>query len=268
MTPYSFSQGSGALLISVPHSGTWLPDDIEAQLTDQATQLPDTDWFVPKLYDFADKLGASVLIANASRYVVDLNRPPNNEVLYPGQQGTGLFPHKLFDGTPLYQSGIGLPVAEMKKRVELYWRPYHDKLASELERIKQQYGYALLYDAHSIMPVVPMLFEGRLPDLNLGTAKGESCNKVISDRLNEQLNSQQHFTHVSDGRFVGGYITRHYGNPAKNVHAVQMELAQSTYMDTQTGRYDEAKADKLKRVLQPLLLHFQSTKFEENFDMP
>ncbi len=256
MNGYTFIEGDGPLLISVPHGGTWVPAEITDRFTDKALKLPDTDWFVPQLYAFAEELGASLLIAKASRYVVDLNRSPNNETLYPGQQGTGLCPNTLFDGSPIYQEGRGLGDKEQEQRVKTYWQPYHTKLADELARLKRRHGGALLYDAHSILPVLPRLFEGRLPDLNLGTDNGNSCSRSIEGQLVRQLQTQNLFTSVVNGRFVGGYITRHYGSPQESIHAVQMELAQSTYMNIDAGTFDDDKAAQLTPVLKTFIASF------------
>jgi len=256
MKLYNFFENRGPLLISVPHAGTWVPKDVSERITEKAKLLPDTDWYVDRLYSFADRLGASLLVSNVSRYVVDLNRSPDNENLYPGQHGPGLCPETMFDGAPVYENNSVPSQDEIDKRIMEYWKPYHEKLANELHRIKQQHGIALLYDAHSILPALPKLFDGQLPDLNLGTANGASCSSDIGGRLDNFMEAQNEFTHVTNGRFVGGYITRHYGDPENNVHAVQMELSQQTYMNTESGVYDEIKSARLQAILEPLVQHF------------
>ena len=173
---YTFTSGDTPVLVSMPHSGTQLPDAIARQLTERARLLPDTDWHIPTLYDFVFAQNHSVLQANYSRYVIDLNRPPDNESLYPGQATTGLCPHIFFDGEPLYSDDYQPDAQEVQQRKTIYWEPYHQQLKKALEDIKQRHGYAILYDAHSIASHVPRLFEGRLPDLNLGTADGTSCD--------------------------------------------------------------------------------------------
>lgn len=246
---YSFTPGETPLLVSMPHSGLSIPDDILLRLTDRAKTLPDTDWHIPQLYDFVYTQGHSVLQANFGRYVVDLNRPPNNESLYPGQATTGLCPETLFDGEHLYRSGASLPATEIAERREKYWMPYHDKLAQALEDIKNRFGYAILYDAHSIASRVPRLFDGQLPDLNLGTANGESCCDQIQNAVDRVITDSELST-VVNGRFRGGYITRHYGDPGNNVHALQMEIAQYTYMSESSDfSYDEVRAATLKTTL-------------------
>lgn len=246
---YAFTPGNTPILVSMPHSGEHIPPDILPRLSQRAQTLPDTDWHVPRLYSFVLQQGHSVLQANYSRYVVDLNRPPDNTSLYPGQATTGLCPETLFDGEPLYRDGEVLNETEIAVRRETYWRPYHDKLAQALATIKAKFGYALLYDAHSITSHVPRLFTGQLPDLNLGTASGESCSPAIQQAVFNVIGASD-YRAVVNGRFRGGYITRHYGCPENNVHAVQMEIAQRTYM-SEAGdfRYDAQRAEKLQKVL-------------------
>jgi N-formylglutamate deformylase len=215
----------------MPHVGTHIPDGIATRLTAEAREVHDTDWHLPLLYAFAIDMGASVLQATHSRYVVDLNRPPDDASLYPGQNVTGLCPVDTFASTAIYQSGIGPNAMEIAQRREAVWRPYHDTLASELERIKAQHGIAMLWDAHSIRSVVPRFFEGKLPDLNLGTADGTSCDAALAQQLLAIAQGAQGYTAVLNGRFKGGHITRHYGQPANRVHAVQLEMAQCTYME-------------------------------------
>ena len=228
--PFRFRQGTRPLLISMPHVGTHVPPALAARFTAEARQVPDTDWHLERLYDFADELGASVLVATHSRYVIDLNRPPDGASLYPGQSVTGLCPVDTFDSTPIYEAGDVPDDGEIAERREAIWKPYHAKLAEELARIKAQHGIAALWDAHSIRSVLPRFFDGKLPDLNLGTAKGDSCDPALAQTLLGIAESAPGYTGVLNGRFTGGYITRHHGQPAQNVHAVQLEMTQSSYM--------------------------------------
>jgi len=228
--PFRFRRGTRPLLISMPHVGTYVPPQLAARLTEEAQQVPDTDWHLERLYDFAEELGASVLVATHSRYVVDLNRPPDGASLYPGQSVTGLCPVDTFDDTPLYADGVGPDDDEIAERREAIWQPYHRQLADELARIKAQHGIAALWDAHSIRSVLPRFFEGKLPDLNLGTAQGASCDPALAQTLLGIAKEATGFTGVLNGRFTGGYITRHHGQPAKGVHAVQLEMTQCSYM--------------------------------------
>ena len=229
--PFHFRQGTRPLLISMPHVGTHVPTALAARLTDEAQRVPDTDWHLERLYDFADALGASVLVATHSRFVIDLNRPPDGASLYPGQSVTGLCPVDLFDDQPLYRDPADVPSeAEIAERREAIWAPYHAQLAQELARMKAQHGVAALWDAHSIRSVVPRFFEGRLPDLNLGTADGASCAPELAAQLLAIGQSAPAYTAVLNGRFKGGHITRQYGNPAQGIHAVQLEMTQCSYM--------------------------------------
>ena len=228
MAPFRFRAGRTPLLVSMPHTGTHLPDGLAERMTKEGLQLPDTDWHLERLYNFLDDLGASVLVATHSRYVVDLNRPPDNANLYPGRDTTPLVPIDTFHRLPLYRAGETPGEAEIVERVETYWKPYHTKLAGELNELREKYGYALLWDAHSIFSEVPRFFAGKLTDLNLGTADGRSCGPGIGEAL---LRKATGYSAVLNGRFKGGYITRTYGDPARNVHAVQLELSEATYMN-------------------------------------
>jgi len=253
MDIYHLHQGTAPLLVSLPHDGTAVPDDIAARLTDTARRVPDTDWHVSRLYDFARELGASILVPRHSRYVVDLNRPPDDTSLYPGQNTTGLCPIVQFSGEPVYHEGAQPDPTEIAARVETYWRPYHDTLDAELQRIRGEHGRAVLWEGHSIRGTLPFLFEGALPDLNLGTAAGTSCTPALQQRLAEVLAGQGEYTHVVNGRFKGGYITRHYGDPEIGVEAVQLELAQHTYMDEDSFEYLPERAAKLQVLIRLLL---------------
>jgi N-formylglutamate deformylase len=253
MDTYTLHRGTAPLLISLPHDGTAVPADIAAGLTESARRVPDTDWHVSKLYGFARELGASMIVPKYSRYVIDLNRPPDDVSLYPGQNTTGLCPHVQFSGEPVYRDGQGPDEAEVAERVERYWRPYHRALAGELQRIHAQHGRAGLWEGHSIKGVVPFLFEGRLPDLNLGTAGRTSCSAALQSRLESVLQSQDRHDFVVNGRFKGGYITRQYGDPAQNIQAVQLEISQRIYMEEETFAWDDAKAARTQLVLKDLL---------------
>ncbi|MBI1213255.1 MAG: N-formylglutamate deformylase [Alphaproteobacteria bacterium] len=226
---FHLTRGEAPILVSFPHSGTYIPPEIAGRMSNIAAAIPDTDWHVPRLYDFLDKLRASRIEATHSRYVVDLNRPPNDETLYPGQKKTGLVPVDTFAGEALYRPGQAPSPDEVIAR-RTYWQPYHDALAAELARLTAIHGTVILWDAHSIASQVPSLFDGRLPDLNLGTFDGKSCDADIAVRALE-VAKHSPFSAVLNGRFKGGYITRHYGNPKKGVNAIQLEMAQAIYMD-------------------------------------
>jgi N-formylglutamate deformylase len=253
-TVFHFASGDAPLLVSMPHVGTELPAGFAQRLGAPTLSLPDTDWHVDRLYAFAAGLGASILTARYSRYVIDLNRPPDDAPLYPGSAGTGLIPTILFDSTPLYRDGLTPGEGEIAERLRTYWRPYHDHLARELERIRAKFGFALLFDAHSIRSVVPRLFDGRLPDVNLGTGGGTSADEALARALVGECERQRAYDFVLNGRFKGGYITRHYGRPAGDVHAVQLELSQRTYMhEDPPFDFDETLANGVRPLLRAIL---------------
>lgn len=257
MDLFKFRQGTRPLLVSMPHVGTHLPDALARRMMPIAHTVPDTDWHLEQLYDFASGLGASILVATHSRYVVDLNRPPDNANLYPGQDTTGLCPIDTFAKQPIYRMGEEPDDTEIRHRVGTFWKPYHAKLQEELARIKAQHGSALLWDAHSIASRVPRFFEGRLTDFNLGTADGKSCRPEIGAKMLGIAKAAAGYTSVLNGRFKGGYITRTYGNPADGVEAVQLELSEITYMDEPPPfGYRKDLADKVKPHLKAMLEAF------------
>ncbi|WP_157265764.1 N-formylglutamate deformylase [Azohydromonas aeria] len=250
---YTLVRGTRPLLISIPHLGTRLPGDIAARMNDVAPVLRDTDWHLDRLYGFAAGLGASVLQARVSRYAIDLNRPPGGESLYPGQATTGLCPVDTFRGEPLYRPGHEPDAAEQARRLQAYWRPYHDALAAEVQRLREAHGAVLLWDAHSIASHLPRLFEGKLPDLNFGTDGGRTCDAELMDSVLAVARDAP-FTHVVNGRFKGGYITRHYGAPRQGVHAIQLEMCQSLYMREEPPfDYLPDTAARVQPVLQAML---------------
>ncbi|MGE8317236.1 MAG: N-formylglutamate deformylase [Comamonas sp.] len=263
---FEFHQGTAPLLISFPHAGTYVPPVVAERLTDEARQVPDTDWHLPILYAFAREIGASTLVATHSRYVVDLNRPPDGASLYPGQSVTGLCPVDTFADTPVYRDAALAPDdAEIERRRELVWQPYHDQLGAELARLRQQFGAAGLWDAHSIRSVLPRFFEGKLPDLNLGTNRGASCAPGLGEQLLAEAGqaAADGFTAVLNGRYTGGYITRHYGQPGQNVQAVQLEMTQCSYMqEALPFDYLPAVASRIqphvRRMVETLLQFVQS----------
>ncbi len=249
---YTFTRGSSPLLVSVPHDGRALPARMRETMTPEGLALPDTDWHVARLYDFASGLGASVIVATYSRYVVDLNRSATDDVLYPGQVATGLCPAQTFAGDNIYRQAAVVGEQEKRQRVEAYWQPYHDCIAAELQRLKAEHGHAVLWDAHSIPSRVPRLFDGELPELNLGTFDGRSCATSLRQTLARLVAESEHSS-VLDGRFKGGYITRHYGAPADGIHAVQLEIAQRAYMNETNGAWEESNACRLQETLRKML---------------
>jgi N-formylglutamate deformylase len=228
---FSLARGDSPLLVSVPHAGTALPAALRERLVPRAARVEDTDWHLARLYAFAHDLGASLIVPTYSRYVIDLNRPPEDTPMYPGVNNTGLVPTRFFSGDPLYREGQEPGATEIAARIETYWRPYHEAVATELARLHALHGHAVLFDAHSIKSVLPWLFEGTLPHLNLGTASGGSCAASLAGALGAVLGAHSRYDHVIDGRFKGGYITRRYGRPTEQVHAVQLEMCWRCYLD-------------------------------------
>lgn len=250
----SLHRGTSPLIISCPHDGSFIPEPIAARMLPRARIAPDTDWHISRLYGFArSALGASMLVPTHSRYVVDLNRPPDGVALYPGRRETGLVPTIRFDGEPVYRDGQEPDADEVRARVETWWRPYHDALAAEIARVHAAHGRVLLWEAHSIRSIVPMFFDGRLPDLNLGTADGASAGSELTARLRTVLDAQSACSHVINGRFKGGYITRHYADPARGIEAVQLEMAQCSYMDEDSFAWRDDLAAMVQPVLRALL---------------
>ncbi|TZF91053.1 N-formylglutamate deformylase [Cognatilysobacter lacus] len=252
---YTLHRGRVPLLVSLPHDGSEIPPALAARMNDHARAAPDTDWHVSRLYTFArDALGASLLVPRYSRYVVDLNRPPDDTSLYPGQNTTGLCPARCFSGEDVYLDGQAPDQAEVRQRVEQYWRPYHAAIAGELARLRAAHARVVLWEGHSIRGGgLPFLFPGRLPDLNLGTVGGTSCVGAVQQGVEAALAAQSTYDWVSNGRFRGGYITRHYGRPSEGIDAVQLEISQRAYMDESTLAYDVPAARRLQSLLESLL---------------
>ena len=251
---FSFKAGSLPLLVSMPHVGTDIPDEVAARLAPCAAARADTDWHLAELYAFAEEMGASTLAARWSRYLIDLNRPPEDSNLYPGQDTTGLCPLDTFGRERLYREGMEPDAAEVERRLARYWMPYHAQLRAELERLLALHGRVLLWDAHSIASRVPRFFEGRLPDLNFGTVDGKSCSLQLEGAMIQAANSQDRFSFVFNGRFKGGHITRFYGNPAGGVHAIQLEMVQCLYMDEEAPfAYRPERAAKIQPLLHKLM---------------
>jgi formiminoglutamase len=254
-------RGAAPLVVSLPHTGTGLPPDIAAKVTSPWLAGKDTDWWIDRLYDFADDIGATTIRTVISRTVIDVNRDPSGASLYPGQATTDLVPTTTFDGEPLWRAGHEPDLAEIARRREVYFAPYHRALAGELGRLRSVHPRVVLYDCHSIRSVIPRLFDGELPVFNIGTNSGAACADDFADEI-EFICRRSPFSAVTNGRFKGGYITRHYGRPADGVHAVQMELACRGYMREPKGPvtetnwpapYDPAYAAPIRSVLRDVL---------------
>ena len=255
------TRGAAPLVVSMPHTGTEIPADLEPRLRSLWLARKDTDWWIDKLYDFAPGLGATLIRTRISRSVIDPNRDPTGVSLYPGQATTELCPTTTFDGEPLYRPGAAPAGEEIAARLTRWFEPYHRAIAAEIDRLHQRHPRVVLYDCHSIRSQIPRLFAGVLPNLNLGTHSGASCAPELTARL-EALADGSGFTRVTNGRFKGGYTTRHYGRPAQGVHALQMELACRGYLREPGGSvregdwpcpYDEGLAAPLRSLLQRLL---------------
>lgn len=253
---FLFQSGSQPLLISFPHNGSWIPPEISANMTPAGRTSRDTDWHLDRLYELPETAEASWLVAEISRYVIDLNRPTNNQSLYPGQTTTDLIPELRFDGEAIYAFQPPNPL-ETAVRIQEIWQPYHQKIEAELKRLVEEFGFAILIDAHSIASRVPRLFEGKLLDFNLGTNFGQSCDISLVNRLIEILQIHPQYSFVLNGRFVGGYITRHFGKPQQGVHAVQIELSQATYLDERYLTWDDVNAHRVQQVFRDLFTGIQ-----------
>jgi N-formylglutamate deformylase len=251
---YTLHKGHRPLLISLPHVGTQIPPQQRARYTTRALEVEDTDWLLDRLYAFAEPLGASLLVPQHSRYLIDLNRPSNNQPMYAGQNNTDLCPTRHFTGEPIYREGQAPDEAEIRRRVAVYWQPYHQAISDELARLQARHGHAVLFDAHSIKSELPWLFQGTLPHMNLGTVGGTSCAPALRDALTAVLSAQSTYSHVTDGRFKGGHITRHFGQPQQGIHAVQLEMCWRAYMDENPPYgWHEERAAQVRPLLQALV---------------
>jgi N-formylglutamate deformylase len=251
---FALQRGHSPLLISFPHVGSAIPAALQPRYTERALQAEDTDWFLDRLYGFAQDLGASLIVPRYSRYVVDLNRSSDNTPMYPGQNNTELCPTRHFTGHDIYREGQAPTPDEITQRVATYWQPYHDALRDELARLQAEHGHAVLFDAHSIKSELPWLFEGTLPHLNLGCVNGGSCAPGLRDAVAAVFAAQADFSHVVDGRFKGGHITRHYGQPGQGVHAVQLEMCWRAYMDEAPPyRWHDQRAAQVTPLLQRMV---------------
>ncbi len=256
MTPpiFTLHAGTKPLLISMPHVGTFIPPALLPRLVPRALDVEDTDWFLDRLYAFAHDLGASLLVPTHSRFVVDLNRPSDNQPMYIGRNNTELCPTRFFTGEPIYREGKTPSEGDVQARVANYWQPYHDALRKELAHLRAAHGHAVLFDAHSIKSELPWLFEGELPHMNLGTAAGASCAASLTSKLSAIFAAAPNYSHVVNGRFKGGHITRHYGAPALGVHAVQLEMCWRAYMEEAPPyRWHEARAAAVTPLLRQLV---------------
>lgn len=256
MSPVEVVSGESPVILGLPHTGTALPREIASNLNERGRLLADTDWHVERLYD-ALLPGATTVRATFHRYCVDANRGPDDRSLYPGQNTTGLVPLTDFDGEPIWRENPS--GEEVGERMARFHAPYHAALSAEIARVKALHGVAILYDCHSIRSRIPFLFQGTLPDFNIGTDGGSTCAPTIEAAVHGICLGTGRPTALN-GRFKGGWTTRHYGRPERGVHAIQMELAQSTHLEAEAlpFAYDEAKAERLRVHLAEVLATLQS----------
>ncbi len=254
MPVYSLSEGEGPLVVSMPHAGVLIPDEIAERMSEAGRSVPETDWHIPRLYNFLDELRIPRIQAVFSRYVADLNRAPDGGRLYPGARETELCPTTTFDDLPIYQEGKEPGAAEIEARRRDYWQPYHLGLAQLLLQVKDRYGVAVLLDLHSIRSRVPRFFDGQLPDISLGSRDGASCHPELLRQMARVADETGGYSHVVDGRFKGGFITRCYGRPDEETHSIQIELSQTTYMEeAPPWTFLEDRAESVRPALRALV---------------
>lgn len=255
MTPFSVIQGDSPVILGMPHGGTWLPDALTARLNANGRALADTDWHIDRLY--AGLLpGATVVASNVHRYAIDANRDPAGVSLYPGQNTTALCPVTDFDGTPIWSEGQEPSQDEILARRAAFHAPYHAALQAEVDRVKARHGVAILYDCHSIRSLIPFLFEGELPHFNIGTNDGATCSGLVQTATAAPCAAARTFSTVVNGRFKGGWTTRHYGRPQDGTHAIQMEIAQRAYLAAEQApwSFDATRAEAARDVLRQILV--------------
>jgi N-formylglutamate deformylase len=254
MDVFAVTQGDSPVILGMPHGGTWLPDDLTRRLNDTGRALADTDWHIARLYDGLLP-GVTVVASNVHRYAIDANRDPAGVSLYPGQNTTGLCPVTDFDGQPIWAAGQEPGEDEILARREAFHAPYHAALQAEIDRVKARHGTAILYDCHSIRSLIPFLFEGELPHFNIGTNDGTTCAALVQCTTADPCQKAEGFDTVINGRFKGGWTTRHYGRPVEGRHAIQMEIAQRAYLAAEAApwAFDARRAEGPRAVLRRLL---------------
>ena len=237
MNPVEVISGDSPIILGMPHTGTYVPEDVLSKLNDNGQKLADTDWHIYKLYEGLLE-EATIVRANFHRYVIDANRDPSGKSLYPGQNTTSICPLTDFDGEAIYFDGQEPNEKEIAQRIDEFHVPYHAAITAEIERVREKFGVAILYDCHSIRSSIPFLFEGQLPDFNIGTNEGQTCAPEIEQITHNICRDADGFSTVLNGRFKGGWTTRHYGQPENGVYAIQMELAQHRYLESEQLPFD------------------------------
>ncbi|OCP02889.1 MULTISPECIES: N-formylglutamate deformylase [unclassified Ensifer] len=263
MAVFEVKRGNSPVILGFPHTGTEVPRAVWDRLNDNGRILADTDWHIHELYDGLLK-DVTVVRATFHRYVIDANRDPEGVSLYPGQNTTGLVPETDFDGKPIWKDGQKPTDAEVAERLQAFHAPYHAALAAEIERVKSIHGVAVLYDCHSIRSHIPFLFEGKLPDFNIGTDMGKTCAPEIERGVVDITTTAKGYSSILNGRFKGGWTTRHYGRPETGVHAIQMELAQSTHLAAEEPPFalDAGRSALLREPLKAILKRIEDIAFD------
>lgn len=253
MKSVEVKHGNLPLVLAIPHSGNYIPEEILNTITEPAKQLIDTDWNVHRLYDNLLP-GTTVIKALFHRYVIDANRDPSGSALYPDRPTTALCPLTTFDGDSLYLSRQEPNESEITRRRIAFHIPYHNALRKVLNLARSKHGIVILYDCHSIRSRILNLFPSHPPDFNIGTNDGTTCSPAIENKVRDICEQSDEFSTVVNDRFKGGWTTRNYGQPSKGIHAIQMELAQSTCMlECSPWTYDDKKAQILRQVLARIL---------------
>ncbi|GAA4113631.1 N-formylglutamate deformylase [Aquimarina addita] len=249
------------ILISIPHAGTQFPVEIKHYYKKKMrNHLDDTDWYVHKLYEFAPSLGITIIKANLSRWVIDLNRDPKSIPLYTDNRLiTAITPITDFYGNNIYTSSSSEPdPIEIQRRLDLYYWPYYRQIETLIADLKKKFGKVLLWDAHSIRHLVSTIQKKPFPDMILGNNDQKTAHPQLILTALEKLRSKK-FEVAHNTPFKGGHITRYFGKPAQNVHALQLEMNKILYMDDNEITYNTKRASEVQEVLQDTLQHLIRT---------
>ncbi len=238
------------ILVSVPHAGILFPKEVLEKMDPEKAAFPeDTDWFVDQLYGFCSEMGITMIVANYSRCVVDLNRDPNNIPLYKdGRVITDVVSVTDFNGAPIYKDEYKPNETEIQNRLDHYFFPYHHKIEEILADLKKEFGVALLFDAHSIKKNVPGIQKDDFPQVILGDNDETSAHPELIQTAVESLSGKS-FNFSHNFPFKGGFITRSFGKPEQNIHALQLEMTKTNYMNDSETEYDLERAEKIQQIL-------------------